>query len=74
MGGGGTPADLRAGYPTVTRTGRAMVTLQGMRKPSVLGPVALGAAAGLLAAAIGDITMAAAAGVVGLTVLGTSRD
>jgi hypothetical protein len=51
-----------------------MVTLQGMRKPSVLGPVALGAAAGLLAAAIGDITMAAAAGVVGLTVLGTSRD
>jgi hypothetical protein len=45
-----------------------------MRKPSLVTPVALGAAAGLLAAAIGDITMAAAAGVVGLTVLGTGRD
>ena len=45
-----------------------------MRKPSILGPVALGAAAGLLAAAVGDMTMAAAAGVVGLSVLGTGRD
>jgi hypothetical protein len=45
-----------------------------MRKASIVGPVALGAAAGLLAAAVGDVTMAAAAGVVGLTVLGTGRD
>ena len=45
-----------------------------MRKPSIAGPVALGAVAGLLAAAVGDVTMAAAAGVVGLTVLGTGRD
>jgi hypothetical protein len=45
-----------------------------MRKPSIAGPVALGAAAGVLAAALGDVTMLAAAGVVGLTVLGTARD
>jgi hypothetical protein len=45
-----------------------------MRKASFVGPVALGAALGLLAAAVGDVTMAAAAGVVGLTVLGTGRD
>jgi hypothetical protein len=45
-----------------------------MRKPSIIGPVALGAAAGVLAAAVGDVTMLAAAGVVGLTVLGTARD
>ena len=45
-----------------------------MRKPSFYGPVAVGAAAGLLAAVIGDVTMLAAAGVVGLSVLGTGRD
>ena len=45
-----------------------------MRNPSMIGPVALGAAAGLLAAAVGDVTLAATAGVVGLTVLGTGRD
>ena len=64
----------RVGHVKVTKTARGGVTLAGMRKASIVGPVALGAAAGLLAAAVGDVTMAAAAGVVGLTVLGTGRD
>ena len=45
-----------------------------MRKPSILGPVALGAVAGMFAAVVGDVAMLAAAGVVGLSVLGTGRD
>lgn len=44
-----------------------------MRKPSLIGPVALGAAAGLAAAMTGDVAVFAAAGFVGLSVLGTGR-
>ena len=45
-----------------------------MRKPSILGPVALGAAAGLAAAIAGDVTIIAALSVVGLSVLVTGSD
>ena len=45
-----------------------------MRKPSILGPVALGAAAGLAAAIAGDVTIFAALSVVGLSVLVTGSD
>lgn len=45
-----------------------------MRKPSILGPVALGVAGGLFAAIAGDVTMFAALSVVGLSVLATGSD
>ena len=45
-----------------------------MRKPSIAGPMALGAAAGLLAAVVGDVTTLAVAGVLGLSILGTALD
>ena len=44
-----------------------------MRKPSLAGPVVLGAAAGLAAAVTGDVAVFAAAGCVGLSVLGIGR-
>jgi hypothetical protein len=45
-----------------------------MLKPNFAAPVATGAAAGLLAAVLGDITTAAAVGVVGAVILGSGRD
>jgi hypothetical protein len=45
-----------------------------MRKPSILGPVVLGTAAGLAAAIAGDVTIFAALSVVGLSVLVTGND
>ena len=60
----------RKGHKNCARPGHA----PAMRKPGFCGPVAMGVAAGLLAAVIGDVTMFAAAGVVGLSVLGTGRD
>jgi hypothetical protein len=45
-----------------------------MRKPSILGPVVLGAAAGLAAAIAGDVTVFAALSAVGLSVLVTGSD
>jgi hypothetical protein len=45
-----------------------------MRKPSILVPVALGAAAGLTAAIVGDMTVFAALSVVGLSVWATGTD
>ena len=45
-----------------------------MRKPSIVGPVILGAAAGLAAAIAGDVTIFAALSVVGWSVLVTGSD
>ena len=42
-----------------------------MRKPSILVPVILGAAAGLAAAIIGDVAVFAALSVLGLSLLAT---
>jgi hypothetical protein len=44
-----------------------------MSQGSLAAPIVLGAVAGLMAAVLGDVAIGAAAGVVGLTVLGTGR-
>jgi hypothetical protein len=58
----------------VTTPARGGVTLQSMRKPSLLAPVAVGAVAGLAAAIAGDVTVFAALSVVGLSVVVTGTD
>ena len=57
----------------VTFPARARVILPRMSQGSLAAPIVLGAVAGLMAAVLGAVAIGAAAGVVGLTLLGTGR-